>query len=112
MISIQCKGYSLRITGHAGYAPEGQDIVCAAASILVYTAAETVLSYAVGGMLLRAESEGLLRAEPVVDMQPGDITIACAPKHERVVRAMWDTALLGMQMVAHEYPQNVRFERE
>lgn len=103
MISIQCKGYSLRITGHAGYAPAGQDIVCAAV---------TILSYALGGMLLRTESEGLLRAEPVVDMQPGDITIACAPKHERVVRAMWDTALLGMQMVAHEYPQNVRFERE
>ena len=72
----------------------------------------TILSYALGGMLLRAESEGLLRAEPVVDMQPGDITIACAPKHERVVRAMWDTALLGMQMVANEYPKNVRFERE
>ena len=64
MISIQCKGYSLRITGHAGYAPAGQDIVCAAV---------TILSYALGGMLLRAESEGLLRAEPVVDMQPTEV---------------------------------------
>ena len=103
MINIQCRGYSLRITGHAGYAPAGQDIVCAAV---------TILSYALGGMLLRAQSEGLLREPPVVDMQPGDITVACAPKNERVVRAMWDTALLGMQMVAHEYPRNVRLVRE
>lgn len=103
MVSIQCKGYSLRITGHAGYAPEGQDIVCAAV---------TILSYALGGALLNAQDEGLLRDEPIVDLRPGDITIACAPKRERVVRAMWDTALLGMQMVANEYPKNVRFERE
>ncbi|MBQ0037467.1 MAG: ribosomal-processing cysteine protease Prp [Clostridiales bacterium] len=30
----------MRMTGHAGYAEKGQDIVCAAASMLWYTLAE------------------------------------------------------------------------
>lgn len=29
------KGYSLAVSGHADYAPEGQDIVCAAVSVSI-----------------------------------------------------------------------------
>ena len=42
---------SLCVTGHAGFAAMGQDIVCAAASILVYTAAELALDMARRGQL-------------------------------------------------------------
>lgn len=37
MIKITLTKNSLYITGHAQYAPSGQDIVCAAVSILAFT---------------------------------------------------------------------------
>lgn len=37
MINIEFWPDHIKITGHAGYAPKGQDIVCAAVSILYVT---------------------------------------------------------------------------
>lgn len=42
MIEVQAGERRLVVQGHAGYGPAGQDIVCAAASALVYTLAETL----------------------------------------------------------------------
>ena len=39
MIVIHTNLGSITAKGHAGYAPEGQDIVCSAVSILLYTLA-------------------------------------------------------------------------
>ena len=36
MITVQCKKGQITISGHAGYAEKGHDIVCAAVSILIY----------------------------------------------------------------------------
>lgn len=102
MIGIRVGEFDVRVRGHAGYAEVGKDIVCAAV---------TVLCYALGGMLARAEDEGLLLGEATVEMNPGDIHIACRPKNKKAVRRIFDTALLGMEMVANEYPQNVRIMR-
>ena len=46
------KGYSLAASGHAGYAPAGQDIVCAAVSVLAQTLANKVEAAARSGRLL------------------------------------------------------------
>lgn len=46
MIEIRKKcgaGYHLHSKGHAGTAPRGKDIVCAAVSVLMYTAAQLLL---------------------------------------------------------------------
>lgn len=40
MISVHAELTGIDIRGHAGYAPAGQDIVCAAASILALTLAD------------------------------------------------------------------------
>lgn len=42
MIEVRAGGKRLVVQGHAGYGPAGQDIVCAAASALVYALAETL----------------------------------------------------------------------
>lgn len=42
MIEVRAGERRLVVQGHAGYGPEGQDIVCAAASALVYALAETL----------------------------------------------------------------------
>ena len=57
----------LRAEGHAEYAPKGQDIVCAAASMLAYTA---------GYMLVQAEERG--EARDVVGDTVGVSACICA----------------------------------
>lgn len=42
MIEVRAGERRLVVQGHARYGPEGQDIVCAAASALVYALAETL----------------------------------------------------------------------
>ena len=42
-IHIDVEGMRLEAKGHAGYAPPGQDIVCAAVSTLVYTLAQNLM---------------------------------------------------------------------
>lgn len=39
MIRVQFDGAQVTVSGHAGYAPAGRDIVCAAVSALVYALA-------------------------------------------------------------------------
>ena len=41
MIEVRAGERRLVVQGHAGYGPAGQDIVCAAASALVYALTET-----------------------------------------------------------------------
>lgn len=50
MMTVGCGEHTLTVEGHAGYAPSGQDIVCAAASALVYALAGTLER---GGRLAR-----------------------------------------------------------
>lgn len=68
----RCGGtYVLRMTGHAGQADVGHDVVCAAATILCYTAAQTALDL---------YEQGKLRKRPRVDVDRGDATVTlCSP---------------------------------
>lgn len=74
---------SLRISGHAMFAPKGQDIVCAAASILAYT-------LTAGGARSRETPEGGL-------LISGDAVAL------RLVAG-------GYRLLSENYPQNIRFE--
>ena len=46
-------GWEIAFSGHAGYAPEGEDIVCAAVSILFFTLAEAAVQKG-GGAFFRS----------------------------------------------------------
>lgn len=91
---------SLKIKGHAGQAPIGQDIVCASVSILAYTVAQT---------LLFMYEEGRLHEEPVVDMESGDVLIVCRPKDDYYGEALhtFFVAKVGCTLLAQNYPQYV-----
>lgn len=92
---------SLYVTGHAGYASPGQDIICAAASILVYTAAELALDMERRGQLLRA---------PVLNLKPGDAVIRFTP--DTLGRQRAETGLetvgYGFALLAKKYPRWIR----
>lgn len=79
------------VMGHAGYAPKGQDIVCAAASALVF---------ALIGSLRQEEN---LRE---VVIRPGYVTAAA----KRPCRAELELVRCGLAQLAAQYPQCVEVE--
>ena len=94
---------TLEMDGHTGSAPAGQDLVCAAASILCYTLA------ARAGTLY---AEGKLRSNPIVDLDSGHASIAMRPRGsaDRETRAVWDTVGTGLRLLQREYPDCIRVD--
>ena len=99
-ITFNPSTYELKVEGHADFGKKGEDIVCSAVSILFYTLAESL-----------CESQEMLIEHPVIDMEDGNGLISCRPKKEyegNIARSYW-TILNGFQLIAQEYPENVKF---
>ena len=99
MIRVQYDARKLRlsVSGHAGAAPKGQDLVCAAATTLVYTAAQ---------MLRAAEEEGL--AEDVrfwTDDGKADLMAKAKPGTERELGGRMEAICIGFRMLEKNYPK-------
>ncbi len=86
--------YELSATGHAGYAPVGQDIVCSAVSILFFTLANALSDSGVG--------------ELDVKLDPGDSTITCICSCNDIeVESLFKFAMVGLELLEEQYPDNV-----
>lgn len=96
MITVWINGSSLRVQGHAGYAAQGSDIVCAAASMLAFTLAEAV----------RAQ----LCALPVVECEQGAFALEVHVRQDeqQTLRVMLETIHAGYRLLAERYPEHVR----
>lgn len=94
---------TLKLTGHAGAAEKGQDIVCASASILAYTVAQT-MEY--------MHAEGGLRKKPRIEFSDGNATIVAKPKEDSYAEALhtFFVAQVGYSLLAHNYPQYVELK--
>ena len=93
------KGYSMSASGHAGYAPKGQDIVCAAVSVLLQTLANKVEDAARQGQL---ESSCVQHGETfVVQAQPR------GGMNGIMVAAWYDFVESGLSELAGQYPDHV-----
>ena len=94
---------TMKLTGHAGAANKGQDIVCSAASILAYTVAQT-MEY--------MHAEGGLRKKPRIEFADGDATIVAKPKDDSYAEALhtFFVAQVGYSLLAHNYPQFVELK--
>ena len=62
-IKFKPKTMMVKVTGHAGQAEKGQDIVCSAVSILFYTLAQAVTT-----------SRDALEDEPLIIINDGEIS--------------------------------------
>lgn len=82
------------VTGHANAAPHGQDIICAAVSVLAQTA--------VFGL------ERHLKREISLDISHGKLCLELSGNPDELTSAVLETALLGLQGIAGEYPNRVR----
>lgn len=105
MITIETnmKNYEVKISGHAEFAENGKDIVCAGISALFYTLYEVLFE----------NKEQMLEPNSLTAiMNGGNGTISCKPKKEYVgnVQLMYMTILTGLKMMADNYPDYVKFE--
>ena len=94
---------TLKLTGHAGQAKIGQDIVCSACSILAYTVAQLVKN---------AEEVGDLESSPVINIESGDAFISCVPTKAAysTILGIYMFAEVGYKLLAHNYPQYVELK--
>ena len=86
----------IRVSGHAGYAPAGEDIVCAAASVLITTCANALES--VAG--IRPNVSHSERPVIIHVALPGGLS----PASEHDARIILRTAEQGFLDIAGQYP--------
>ena len=100
-ITFNSKTLTLEIKGHAGQDEKGKDIVCAAISALFYTLAKAL-----------CDSEKMLKKKPIIKERDGEGLISCQAKKEyegNIARTYW-TILTGLELIADEYKEYVKFE--
>ena len=93
MIKVTRRDSGITIQGHAQYAPHGQDVVCAAVSMLVQNMVISI-------------SE-LTTDKIQYDMQPGLVEIrygTLSAEAQLLVKSFY----IGIRTIADEYPANVQ----
>ena len=91
---------TMKLSGHAGQAEKGADIVCAATSILAYTVAQA---------LLFMYEQGQLQKKPHIKLEEGDTLIVAKPKEDSYAEALhiFFVAQVGYHLLSQNYPQYV-----
>ena len=87
----------LKVSGHSNTAPKGQDLVCASATILVYTVAQAMQFMYEQGQLLE---------KPKMKIREGKAVVTAKPKEEFYAEALhtfW-VAQCGAHVLACNYP--------
>jgi uncharacterized protein YsxB (DUF464 family) len=81
------------VNGHAGYAPAGSDIVCAAASATAYTAAGALEELA-GAAGCHTEKSGLFTLR---------LLDGLSPKQRQTAAIILETAAIGFKQIENSY---------
>lgn len=94
MISIRREDGCITIKGHAGYAPIGQDIVCAAVSALVQTFLASVDELTHDEITARRNKHGQIQTIQYRNLSEG-------------AQLLLDSFFVGIRMIADSYPSNI-----
>lgn len=86
---------AIDVTGHAGFAPKGRDIVCAATSALVLSAAH--------GISTHCKSQAR-----IADDGAGDYHLVVPRGGNARAQAVLESALSGLRAIARSYPGVLR----
>ena len=100
-IRIDVEDMRLEIEGHAGYAPAGQDIICAAVSTLAYTLAQNLALM-------------LCMDEYTAEFEDGHARIEARPPEATAeqCRCAFMTIANGFYMLEAQYGQYIQLEGE
>lgn len=93
MTVVMVGPHEISVTGHSGYAPISQDIVCAGVSALAQT------------LILALEN---LTADKIeYEIRSGDVRI-CYGNLSEAGMLLVDSFFLGIESISESYPDNVR----
>lgn len=95
MIAVSVRKDGIEISGHAGYAEAGKDIVCAGVTALTQT-------------LIRS-MEGLTRDKIKYEISPGRADIHYGDLSE-AGKLLIDSFFIGVCAIADEFPDHIRIE--
>lgn len=90
----------MKVKGHADTAPKGEDLVCSAATMLVYTVSQA---------LIFMHEQGQLEEKPYIKIREGKAVVVARPKGEFFAEALhtfW-VAQCGAHVLAKNYPDHV-----
>lgn len=93
----------MEIKGHSKADVKGKDLVCGAATMLAYTAAQAVQ--------FMFEQEHLTK-KPRIRIRDGKAVVIATPKEDsfaEVLHIFW-VVQCGAHILAHNYPSNVKLE--
>lgn len=93
MIEISIRKNGVTVSGHANYAPRGQDIVCAAVSTLALTLIKSI--------------EDLTDDKIQYSISPGRVDIEYKDLSKKS-RTLVDSFFVGVSMVSNDYPDHVQ----
>lgn len=94
--------YLLIIEGHASYKEKGNDIVCSAVSILVYTLLN-MLKDEESDKRLKLKREIVRDGYFCVEVEPFDFS-------KNRTKGIIDTTIMGLALLNQDYPENVKLE--
>ena len=90
----------MKVKGHADTAPKGADLVCASATMLVYT---------VGQAMMFMYEQGQLEEKPHIKIREGKAIVVARPKEDflaETLHTFW-VAQCGAHTLACNYPEAV-----
>lgn len=90
--------HKLKITGHAGTAPKGQDLVCCSVSTLCLTLSQCILN-----------NKDKLTCEPVIKLSDGSSVIECEAtgRSEKEIMHFYYVVAQGLAMLAESFPEHI-----
>lgn len=93
MIAVSVRKDKITVSGHAGYAEAGKDIVCAGVTALTMSLVKSI--------------NDLTDDKIEYEISPGRVDIHCGNLSE-AGRLLVDSFFIGICLIAEEYPDNVR----
>ena len=88
---------SFEVSGHSGYAEEGEDIVCSAVSSAIYMAANTIIE--------------IMKLNPEAEVRDGYLKIQMNSDDARKSKVITDGLYLHLSQLQGQYPNNLKLER-
>ena len=88
---------SFEVSGHSGYAEEGEDIVCSAVSSAIYMAANTIIE--------------IMKLNPETEVRDGYLKIQMNLDDARKSKVITDGLYLHLSQLQGQYPNNLKLER-
>lgn len=93
MIAVSVRKDKITVSGHAGYAEAGKDIVCAGVTALTMSLVKSI--------------NDLTDDKIEYEISPGRVDIHCGNLSE-AGKLLVDSFFIGICLIAEEYPDNVR----